>query len=711
MTQYIVPGLRSDRPSPDADGPESPIPHADPRPVERTLHGDTITARYRWLRAHGSPEVVAHLAAENAYTDRHTARLRDLRASLEASLDRSVPLPQPSAPVLDGGWWYIDRAQGAHGPTLSRVRDRDGLRGPDGLPPVRGGDLLDGEQILLQDRRLVAGIAVSADHSLFARAEVSAGGCVVTVTRAETGEVVDQVLRGAGPDLVFTADGTGLIHTALDELGRRHQVRHHRLGTDGSDDTVLLEEPDHWAELELTPSRDGSALLVRSASPGASEVWLLDLTVDHRTPRSVTGRRPGQHPVVEHAGDRLLVLRTDAGGRSALFEAPLDTTDGEPGATALLTARDREQFESIEAFADFAALQVRADGLPGVRIIPRRADGSLDTGALRVVGRGGELDAVHLEANPDWTQRTLRYSVNSFLTPTVIAETDLVTGDDVVLSRAEVPGFDPERYVERRLWATSADGTQVPVSLLARRDIPADGTAPGVLYGAGAFGAATDPVLMPETLQMIDRGVVVAIAHVRGGGEMGADWHQQGRRLQKANSFDDFVACADHLVAAGWIAEDRLGAVGVGAGGLLVGAAVNRAPERFRAVVAGTPLVDPLETLLDPDVMLTLEEWAEWGDPAENAADYHSLRSYSPAENVRETEYPAVFAWTALEGPDIPMACAAIWIAQLRDRVTSDLTERPILLRCTRTLGEDGDPRLEGVAWLLDQLGAATLEG
>jgi oligopeptidase B len=246
---------------------------------------------------------------------------------------------------------------------------------------------------------------------------------------------------------------------------------------------------------------------------------------------------------------------------------------------------------------------------------------------------------------------------------------------------------------------------------MARRDVPADGTAPGILYGDGAFGTANDPVLMPETLLMLDRGVVVAIAHVRGGGEMGTDWHQQGRRLQKSNSFDDFVACADHLVATGWVAEDRLGAVGTGAGGLLVAAAANRAPERFRAVVAGTPLVDLLETLLAPDVMLTLEEWEEWGDPAENAADYHSLRSYSPAENVRETEYPAVFAWTALEGTDVPAACAAIWIAQLRERVTSDLTQRPILLRCTPTLGEDGDPRLEGVAWLLDQLGAATLEG
>ena len=404
-------------------------------------------------------------------------------------------------------------------------------------------------------------------------------------------------------------------------------------------------------------------------------------------------------------------MRSPGTRRSILSQAPLDTAGGLPSGPALLVARDGEHFESIEAFAGAVAVQVRSDGLPGLRVIPRLPDGSLDCRNLQVVGRRGELDAVRLEPTPAWDQRTLRYRLDSFATAATILEHDIDTGTSTELLRAELPGYDPAQYVERRLWATSADGTRVPISLFARRDIPADGTAPCLLYGDGAFGRSNDPVLQPESLAIADRGVVIAVAHVRGGGEMGPDWHRQGRGLSKGNSFDDFVACADHLVSTGWAAQERLGAVGTGAGALLVGAAANRAPERFRAVVAGVPLVDPLETLLDADVMLTLEQWAEWGDPASDEANYRCLRSYSPAENIRETEYPAIFAWTALEGADVPAACAAIWIVQLRERVTSDPTQRPVLLRATPTMGSAGDPRVEGVAWLLDQLGAVTLRG
>ena len=691
-------------------------PRPVPRPLERSLFGETAPVPYRWLRDSRSPEVSEHFAAENAYTDQHTAHLERLSAELGAELEKLAPTAgQPSnlelsAPVLLDGWWYIDRAHPADGATLSRVRDRAELRGPSGIPEIVPGTLLDGEEILIADCLGAIGIAISPDHRLVARAEAAVGGCRIIVTEAATGEVVDRSIRGAGPDLVFSADSRSLLHTRLDGLGRRHQVRCHRLGAPATEDAVLVEEHDHWAHLSLSRSRDGSAALIRSSSPLGSEVWLAELTTPCAAPRSVTGRISDAHPVIEHAGDRLLMIHEEPGTRrSILSQAPLDSAGGLPSGPALLVARDGEHFESIEAFAGAVAVQVRSDGLPGLHVIPRLPDGSLDCRNLRVVGRGGELDAVRLEPTPAWDQRTLRYRLDSFATAATILEHDIDTGTSTELLRAELPGYDPAQYVERRLWATSADGTRVPISLFARRDIPADGTAPCLLYGDGAFGRSNDPVLQPESLAIADRGVVIAVAHVRGGGEMGPDWHRQGRGLSKGNSFDDFVACADHLVSTGWAAQERLGAVGTGAGALLVGAAANRAPERFRAVVAGVPLVDPLETLLDADVMLTLEQWAEWGDPASDEANYRCLRSYSPAENIRETEYPAIFAWTALEGADVPAACAAIWIAQLRERVTSDPTQRPVLLRATPTMGSAGDPRVEGVAWLLDQLGAVTL--
>lgn len=708
MTQHTVSTAGQPRRTSPAQRETAPRPEA--RPVDRTLFGDTVTVRRRWLRDTRSAEVTAHFAAENVHADARTAHLAPLRSALGRAFRGSTAPIELSAPVLLGGWWYIDRPAAADGALLTRVRDRAELRGPAGIPEIVPGRLLDGEEILVEDCRGMIGFAVSPDHRLLARAEAALGGCRVIVTEAATGELVDAAIEQAGPDLVFSADSRSLLHTRLDDLGRRHQVRCHRLGAGIEEDAVLVEEPDHWAQLELSRSRDGSAALIRSSSPKGSEVWIADLAAACAAPRSVTGRLTGAPPLIEHAGDRLLVIHEDASGRTALSELGLGVTGGLRDMTPLLTAAEGEHFDSVEAFSGAVALQLRSGGLPRLRVLPRRADGTVDVDDVQSVGRGGELDAVRLEPTPDWHQAAIRYRLDSFLTPPTILEHDPVTGRSSRLLQAETHGLDLEKYEERRLWATSSDGVQVPISLIARRDLPHDGSAPAVLYGEGAFGTSTDPVLQAETLAVADRGVVVAVAHVRGGGELGPRWHRQGRRLHKPRSIADFLACAEHLVSGGWASPDRLGAIGDGSGGLLAAAAANLAPERFRAILTGTPLVDPLETLLDAEVMLTLEEWAEWGDPAADEATYLCLRSYSPSENVRRAHYPAVFAWTAAEGTDVPPACAAIWVAELRDRVTSDPHKRPILLRTLPTMSTATDARTEGVAWLLDQLGAVTLE-
>ena len=708
MTQHTVSTAGQPRRTSPAQRETAPRPEA--RPVDRTLFGDTVTVRRRWLRDTRSAEATAHFAAENVHADAHTAHLGPLRSALGRAFRGSTAPIELSAPVLLGGWWYIDRPAAADGALLTRVRDRAELRGPAGIPEIVPGRLLDGEEILVEDCRGMIGFAVSPDHRLLARAEAALGGCRVIVTEAATGELVDAAIEQAGPDLVFSADSRSLLHTRLDDLGRRHQVRCHRLGAGIEEDAVLVEEPDHWAQLELSRSRDGSAALIRSSSPKGSEVWIADLAAACAAPRSVTGRLTGAPPLIEHAGDRLLVIHEDASGRTALSELGLGVTGGLRDMTPLLTAAEGEHFDSVEAFSGAVALQLRSGGLPRLRVLRRRADGTVDVDDVQSVGRGGELDAVRLEPTPDWHQSAIRYRLDSFLTPPTILEHDPVTGRSSRLLQAETHGLDLEKYEERRLWATSSDGVRVPISLIARRDLPHDGSAPAVLYGEGAFGTSTDPVLQAETLAVADRGVVVAVAHVRGGGELGPRWHRQGRRLHKPRSIADFLACAEHLVSGGWASPDRLGAIGDGSGGLLAAAAANLAPERFRAILTGTPLVDPLETLLDAEVMLTLEEWAEWGDPAADEATYRCLRSYSPSENVRRAHYPAVFAWTAAEGTDVPPACAAIWVAELRDRVTSDPQERPILLRTLPTMSTATDARTEGVAWLLDQLGAVTLE-
>ena len=690
----------------DASQHRAPRPAQDPQ--TRTVHGDTVVTEHSWLRDRRSPDVAEHLVAENAYTDARTAHLAPLVSALTQELAAPRPAEELGVPVRSGSWWYIDRPrQDEHGTdlALSRIADQDVRIGSGGVPILPTGEPGEHEELLIAGRRRVPGFALSTEQDLLARAEISTGGCAVSITDLFSGEVIDRAVRDAGADLAFSHDGQWLLYTRLDDLGRSHQVRRHRIGTAADADEVLLEEPDPWGELRIARSRDGSSLLVRSQSIETTETWLLDLADPTGPLSSITGRRDGGRPALEHAGDRLLVIDQDDSGRDVLAETSLPGRDGSPAAQTLLTAGDGEEFGSVEAFAGFAALQVRADGLPGVRIIRRRADGSFDALSVRALGHGGQLDAVRLDANPSWGQSTVRYRVDSLLTPTTLAEADVTTGEVTVLHQAPVPGFDATRYLERRLWATAADGTAVPISVLARRDVLAAGPAPGLLYGDGAFGTCLDPALSPGALALADRGLVVAIAHVRGGGEMGDGWHRAGRQLAKDASFDDFVSCAEHLTASGWVAEGRLGAVGMGAGGLLVAASANRAPTAFRAIVTGAPLVDPLTTLLDPEVMLTLEEWMEWGDPVEDEAVYRHLRRYSPSENVPETEFPAVFAWTALEGTGVPPSEAAVWVAQLRSRTTSDPAQRPVLLRCLPAVHDAAVAvHAESLAWLLDQL-------
>lgn len=286
-----------------------------------------------------------------------------------------------------------------------------------------------------------------------------------------------------------------------------------------------------------------------------------------------------------------------------------------------------------------------------------------------------------------------------------------------MLRRTPVPGYDPALYEEHREWARAEDGTTVPISVVARRDAPRDGTAPGYLYGYGSYEISVDPSFVASWLSLLDRGLVLAIAHVRGGGEMGRAWYEQGKLLHKRNTFTDFVAAADHLVTSGRVDPARLAAEGRSAGGLLMGAVANLAPERFRAILARVPFVDALTTILDPSLPLTVGEWEEWGNPVASEEVYRYMRTYSPYENVRAVEYPAVFAATSLNDTRVFFVEPAKWVARLRETVTSDQAERPILFRCEMVAGHGGrsgryrkfEQRAEELAWLLDQLDATAL--
>ena len=697
-----------------SEHPAAPAP--EHRRTERTFHGDTVVDPYEWMRDKTDPEVIAHLEAENAYADARTAHLDRLRGTLVEEFVGHTQETDLSVPVRRGDWWYITRTTAGHDyPRFTRVADA-GAR-----PEVEPGVMLEGEQLLLDAQAEAAGhefyslggLVPSPDHTLLAVAVDTAGDerFTLVVKDIASGQVLDEAVTGAGYGLAFSADQQWLFYARVDDAWRQHQIWRHRLGTAMSEDQLVLEEPDERFMIGVDRSRDGSTLVIQAGSTTTTEAWLLDLADPTSAPVPAGGRRDGVDYGLEHAGDRLLVVHNHGHRGFALAQAPLE----DPAAWEdLLVAADGERLLAVEAFADFVALELRSGGLASVRVIPRAADGSLLIEAASTITHGGELDTVELDTNPNWDQTAVRYQLTSMLTPTTVAERDVATGEGTILRVTPVPGYDPSLYVERREWATAADGTAIPLSVVARREVTADGTAPGYLYGYGSYEMSIDPSFVPTRLSLLDRGLVLAIAHVRGGGEMGRDWYERGKLLEKKNSFTDFVAAAEHLTGTGLVDPDRLGAEGRSAGGLLMGAVANLAPERFRAVIAGVPFVDTLTTILDPSLPLTVGEWEEWGDPLHEAEVYAYMKEYTPYENVRAVQYPAIFASTSLNDTRVFFVEPAKWVARLRETVTSDQAERPIVFRCEMVAGHGGrsgryrkwEQRADELAWLLDQLGA-----
>ncbi|MCG7309360.1 S9 family peptidase [Brachybacterium sp. ACRRE] len=754
MTSTDAPTPSQPPVDPAASAPRPPRPAH--RPTDRTHHGDTVSDPFEWLRVKEDPEVIAHLEAENAFADARTAHLSGLRSDLVSEFVGHTQETDQSVPVRRGDWWYLTRTtEGEDYPRHTRVAETPELpRGAGGVPAVEPGVLLPGEQVILDAQSLaegreffsLGGMRPSPSQDLLAFSTDVRGDerfdVVVTDLRRGSadgtgsagGEVIDEAVRGAGYGLAFSTDEQWLFYARVDDAWRQHQIWRHRLGTDAQEDQLVLEETDERFSIGFGTSRDGSTLIIEAASTTTSEGWLLDLSDPTSAPRSAGGRRPGIEYSLEPAGDHLLVVHNDGAPGFALATASLE----DPGSwTTILEAADGERLESVDAFAGFAALELRSGGLAAVRVIPRRGATGAGTGSNAEAGagadvdgdtaahawavedawdvsHGGELDTVFLQANHQFDEQLLRYQLTSLLTPSTIAQVDVRTREHEVLRRTPVPGYDPELYVEKRLWARAADGTSIPISLAARREVAPDATNPGYLYGYGSYEASMDPSFVPTRLSLLDRGVVVAVAHVRGGGEMGRPWYEHGKLLEKRNTFTDFVDCAAHLVDAGWVAPDRLSAEGRSAGGLLMGAIANLAPERFRAIIAGVPFVDALTTILDPSLPLTVGEWEEWGDPLHDPEVYAYMKSYSPYENVREVEYPAIFASTSLNDTRVFFVEPAKWVARLRETVTSDQDERPIVFRCEMVAGHGGrsgryakwEQRADELAWLLDQIGA-----
>ena len=717
---------------PEAEPVASPVqpPAAQRVPHERTHHGDTFVDDYEWLRDKESPDTLAYLEAENAWTEARTAHLAGLRETIYGEIKARTQETDLSVPSRIGAYWYYGRSvEGQQYGISCRCPAADTGGPEDWAPPELTPDVdVPGEEVLLDVNALAEGhdffslgaASVSPDGTLLAFSTDTVGHerFLLQVKDLRTGQVLpDQVpdtLGGATWDL----EGTTLFYTTVDEAWRPDKVWRHVLGTPVAEDVVVHHETDERFWTSVGRTRSDRLLVIGSGSKTTTEFRVLDAADPTGEFRVVAPRRQGVEYSIEHAviggEDRLLVLHNEDAENYTIATAPLDATSHEQW-EPLIPHDPAVRLEDVDAFAGHLVVSQRSEGLTQLRVIELSEAGLGDDYLVRfddpvyTVGSGG---------NPEFTQPTIRLGYTTMATPPAVYDFDVRTRTlhlrkrTPVLAHPEHGPFDPSRYEQHRLWASAPDGTQVPVSLVLPAGAPRDGSTPFLLYGYGSYEDSMDPYFTISRLSLLDRGVGFAIAHVRGGGEMGRRWYDEGKLLAKRNTFTDFVACADHLVAEGWTSHDRLVAEGGSAGGLLMGAVANLAPEKFAGIVADVPFVDPLTTILDPSLPLTVVEWEEWGNPLDDPEVYTYMKGYSPYENVEAKRYPPILAETSLHDARVLYVEPAKWVARLR---AVALETDDVLLKTQMSAGHGGvsgrynawRDRAFSLAWILDRMGRA----
>jgi oligopeptidase B len=684
---------------------------------ERVHHGDAVVDEYAWLADRDDPDTLAYLSAENAFTEQATAHLAELRGTVFEEIKRRTQETDLSVPVRRGGFWYYARTvEGQQYPIHCR---RAVEPGSDTEPPDTGdGSPLPGEEVLLDGNALAAGhdffaigtFDVSPDGRWLAYSVDFAGDerFTLRVKDLTTGELLPDEIAGTFYGSAWSTDASTLFYLTVDEAWRPYRVWRHRVGAVATEDELVYEETDErfWVGVELT--RSHHFIQIDSHSSVTSEVRLIPAGDPAAGPQLVAPRRQGVEYHVEHdrSGGRLLILHNDRAEDFALAWAPLaEPTRWQP----LIAHTPGTRLEGVDAFAGHVVVSLRRDGLTGLRVLPL----SDATAEPYQIGFPEPLYQVAVGANPEYETGVLRLGYTSLVTPSSVYDYDLASRELVLRKRQPVlDGFDRGDYEQHREWATAADGTRVPISLVCRKGVLGGGPVPCVLYGYGAYEASMDPWFSIQRLSLLDRGVIFAVAHIRGGGELGRRWYEDGKLLSKKNTFTDFVDCARHLIDSGWTAADRLVARGGSAGGLLMGAVANLAPELFSGILAQVPFVDPLTSILDPSLPLTVTEWEEWGNPLDSPEVYAYLKSYAPYENLAaDRAYPPILALAGLNDTRVRYVEPAKWIARLR----AVAPEGSYLLKTELGAGHGGrsgrydawEEEAFVLAWILDRLGLA----
>ena len=655
-----------------------PPPILEKRPHHLELNGDVRVDEYYWLRERSNPEVTAYLTAENQYVDECLGHTRERQETLFEEIKGRIKQTDVSVPYRDGKHLYYWRYEDGR---EYRIYCRQLEIGA-------------AEEVILDVNKIaeghsycdVGGLKVSPDERLLGYAVDTVGRrrydiCFQDVNK---GVAVSDVIKEVTGNFVWANDNATIFYTRQhDSTLRAYQVYRHHLGQDVSTDELVYEETDETFGCGVGKSRSQRHILIGCYQTLTTEYHVLDADHPENPPRAFVRRKNGHEYHIDHYNDRFFVRSNEGAKNYRLLE-----TSDEPSRWSeehwqeLVPHRDGVLLETFELFAQFLVLQERVDGLVRLCVRPWNGDG-----AHEVTFPEPAYDA-YIDAHNKVVDTTvLRFGYSSLSTPASEYDYDMVTRERTLLKCEEVlGGFQSENYRTRRLLAKTADGVEVPISLVSRCDTPVDGSSPLLLYGYGSYGISMDADFRSTRLSLLDRGFVFAIAHVRGGEELGREWYDAGKLLNKKNTFTDFVSCAEHLIAERYTSADRLFAMGGSAGGLLMGAVCNMRPDLFHAVVAQVPFVDVVTTMSDHTIPLTTGEFDEWGDP-QDALYYDYIKSYSPYDNVTPQAYPHLLVMAGLHDSQVQYWEPAKWVAKLRTVKTDD---NLLLLKTNMDAGHSG---------------------
>jgi len=655
------------------DLPAPPVARVVPR--TDTLHGDVRTDNYFWLRDRANPEVVSYLEAENRYADTAMAGTRPLQERLYQEILGRLRQTDLSVPDRIGPYFYYSRTEeGKQYPIF--VRRRGSMQAP--------------EEVIFDQNRMAEGaryyslgaFSVSPDHRMLAFAVDTSGAehFTLMVKNLETGEILPERIDDVSFGATWAADNRHLFYTRTDQAQRPDRVFRHAVGTAASADVQVYHEPDVLYRAGVYLTKDDKWLVVSSGSYTTSEAYVIPGDRPTEPLRLVSPRQNDVLYTVNHQDNRFLI-RTNADGANnfKLMWAP----ESDPSRAAwreLVPQRDSVLLDGFDVFRDHLVMYERGNALRMIRIR------NIRTNAEHTVEFAEPVYTAGPGSNPEYDTHTLRFGFQSMVTPSSVYDYDMNTRQRELKKQTEVIGYDPSLYATERTWARAGDGTMVPVSLVYRKPMVRDGSRPMLLYAYGSYGNSTDPTFSSANLSLLDRGVVFAIAHIRGGQEMGRAWYDQGKMLNKMNTFTDFIAVAEHLVRDRWTSSQRLAIRGGSAGGLLMGGVVNMRPDLFKVVVADVPFVDVINTMADASIPLTTGEWIQWGNPA-NETEYRYMLSYSPYDNVERKAYPTMLVTTGLNDPRVAYWEPAKWVAKMRTMKTDD---NLLVLRTNMGAGHGG---------------------